>query len=148
MKLSTRGRYATRALLDLALHFGEGPVMVKDISRRQEISDRYLEQLLTPLKAAGLVRGIRGARGGFTLTRPPLEIRLIEIIQIMEGSTAPVECVDDAKFCSLSDLCVTRGVWAEMKRATDKVLESTTLQDLVERQMQTLKRVSNGKDSL
>lgn len=133
MKLSTKGQYATRAMLELALHFGDGPVQVKDISRRQEISDRYLEQLLTPLKAAGLVRVIRGAHGGFTLAKPPAGIRLIEIIQIMEGSTAPVDCVDDAQICSRSGLCVTRGVWAEIKNAIDKVLESTTLQDLLER---------------
>ena len=134
MKLSTKGRYAARAMLDLAQHFGQGPILVKDISRREEISERYLEQILTPLKIAGLVRVIRGARGGFTLARLPSEIRLIEIIQIMEGSTAPVECVDDAQICSRSDLCITREVWAEMKKAIDTVLESTTLQDLLERQ--------------
>ena len=137
MKLSTKGRYAARAMLDLALHFGEGPVMVKDISRREEISDRYLEQLLTPLKAAGLVRAIRGAHGGFTLAKPPSEIRLIEIIQIMEGSTAPVECVDDAQICSRSSFCVTRRVWAEIKKTTDTALESITLQDLLDRQKGT-----------
>jgi len=126
-------------MLDLALHFGQGPILVKDISRRQEISQRYLEQLLTPLKVAGLVRVVRGARGGFTLAKPPSEIRLLEIIQIMEGSTAPVECVDDAQLCSRSDFCVTREVWAEMKKATDTVLESITLQDLLERQKGTNK---------
>ena len=137
MKLSTKGRYAARAMLDLALHFGQGPVLVKDISRRQEFSDRYLEQILTPLKAAGLVRVIRGARGGFILAKPPSEIRLIEIIQIVEGSTAPVDCVDDAQICSRSDFCVTREVWADIKEAIDTVLESITLQDLLERQKVT-----------
>jgi len=137
MKLSTKGRYAARAMLDLAQHLGQGPILVKDISRREEISGRYLEQILTPLKIAGLVRVIRGARGGFTLARLPSEITLIEIIQIMEGSTAPVECVDDAQICSRSDLCITREVWAEMKKAIDTVLESITLQDLLERQKGT-----------
>jgi len=137
MKLSTKGQYATRAMLDLALHFGEGPIMVKDISRREEISERYLEQLLTPLKRAGLVRSIRGAHGGFTLAKPPSEISLIDIIHIMEGSTAPAECVDDAQICSRSGSCVTRGVWAEMKKATDTVLESVTLQDLLQRRQET-----------
>ncbi len=137
MKLSTKGQYATRAMLDLALHFGEGPILVKDISRREEISERYLEQLLTPLKLAGLIRSIRGAHGGFTLAKPPSEISLIEIIHIMEGSTAPVECVDDAQICSRSEFCVTREVWAEMKKATDTVLESVTLQDLLQRQKET-----------
>jgi Rrf2 family protein len=124
-------------MLDLAQHFGQGPILVKDISRREEISERYLEQILTPLKIAGLVRVIRGARGGFTLARLPSEIRLIEIIQTMEGSTAPVDCVDDAQICSRSDLCVTREVWTEIKEAIDTVLESTTLQDLLERQKGT-----------
>jgi len=134
MKLSTKGRYATRAMLDLALHSGKGPVLIKDISQREEISKRYLEQLFLPLKAAGLVRSIRGARGGFTLARPPSQIKLSEIIRVMEGSTSPAECIDDAGICSRTDSCVTREVWAEMKRALDKVLESTTLHDLVERQ--------------
>ena len=134
MKLSTKGRYATRAMLDLALHWGEGPILIRDISKRQEISELYLKQLLIPLKAAGLVRAVRGARGGFTLARPPAQIKLIEIVQATEGSTAPVDCVDDAAICSRSDLCVTRGVWAEIKEALDRVLRSTTLQNLVERQ--------------
>jgi len=134
MRLSTKGRYAARAMLDLAIHSDEGLVLIKDISQREEISKRYLEQLFLPLKAAGLVRAIRGAHGGFTLAKPPSQIKLIEIVQIMEGSTAPVECVDDAGICLRSELCVTREVWSEMKKATDKVLESTTLQDLVERQ--------------
>ena len=133
MKLTTKGRYATRAMLDLALHRDEGAVLVRDIARRQEVSEKYLKQLLAPLKAAGLVRTIRGARGGLTLAKPPSEIKLIEIVQVMEGSMASVECVDDAQICSRSDSCVTRQVWTEMKEATDKVLESTNLQDLVGR---------------
>jgi Rrf2 family protein len=132
MKLSTKGRYATRALLDLALHHGEGPIMIRDISRRQEVSDRYLEQILTPLKAAGLLRVARGSRGGFSLARPPSEIRLIDIIHVVEGSTAPVDCVDDAEICHRSPACPTREVWIDLKRAIDGVLESTTLQSLVD----------------
>ena len=133
MKLTTKGRYATRAMLDLALHRDEGAILVRDIARRQEVSEKYLKQLLAPLKAAGLVRTIRGARGGFTLAKPPSEIKLIEIVQVMEGSMAPSECVDDAQICSRSDSCVIRQVWTEIKEATDKVLESTNLQDLVVR---------------
>lgn len=134
MKLSTKGRYATRAMLDLALHFGEGPILVKDISNRQEVSDRYLEQILTPLKAGGLVRVVRGARGGFALAKPPSQIKLLEIIQLVEGSTAPVDCVDDLHICARSGNCVTREVWIELKQAIDNVLESMTLEDLVDRQ--------------
>ena len=134
MRLSTKAQYGTRAMLDLAIRSGEGPVLVKDIARRQGFSARYLEQLLLSLKAAGLVRATRGARGGFSLARSPSEINLSEIVQIMEGSIAPVECVDDAGVCSRADLCIIREVWGEMKRAMNGVLESITLQDLVERQ--------------
>ena len=133
MKLSTKGRYATRAMLDLALHLGEGPVLVKDIARRQDVSDRYLEQILIPLKTGGLVRVTRGARGGFTLAKPPSEIKLLEIIRLVEGPTTPVDCVNDSSTCARSNECVTRTVWVELKRAIDNVLGSTTLQDLVDR---------------
>lgn len=131
MKLSTKGRYAIRAMIDLALHASEEPVLIKDISEREEISKLYLKQLLIPLRVAGLVRTVRGANGGFILAKPPSQVKLIEIIRSVEGSTAPVGCVDDAGICRRSDMCVTRGVWVEMKEAIDKVLESITLQDLV-----------------
>ncbi|MBE0479384.1 MAG: Rrf2 family transcriptional regulator [Dehalococcoidia bacterium] len=134
MKVSTRGHYATRAMLDLAAHYGRGPVLIRDIADRQGVSSRYLEQLMMPLKAAGLVRVARGARGGFALARQPSEIRLLDIITVMEGSTAPVECVDDPGVCSQSDACLTRQVWTDMKAAADRVLRSTTLQDLLQRQ--------------
>jgi len=121
-------------MLDLALRYGEGPVLLKDIAKRQQISERYLEHVIVSLKVGGLLNSIRGARGGFTLAKPPSQIRLSEIIQIVEGSIAPVECVDDPKACSRADHCVTRDIWAEMKRAMTGVLESTTLADLVHRQ--------------
>lgn len=143
MKLSTKGRYSTKAMLDLALHFNEGPILIKDIARRRGISERYLVQLFIPLRVAGLVRSVRGARGGFTLAKSPPEIRLSEIIQAMEGSTAPVECVDQPWLCPQSGECVTWGVWVEMKKASDKVLESITLQHLVEQERE--KRNSAGK---
>ena len=134
MKLSTKGRYGMRAMLDLALQSGTEPVLIKDISKRQEVSDLYLQQLFNRLKTAGLVRSTRGPKGGFMLTKPPSQIRLADILQAMEGSTAPVECVDNATFCSRADSCVTRKVWAEIKKAMDGVLESTTLQDLVKQE--------------
>ncbi len=134
MKLSTRGQYGTRALLELALHHGKGPIPLKDIAQSQQISLQYLEHLITPLIAGGIVRSIRGARGGVSLARPPKEIRLSEVLQLLEGSIALVECVNDPKYCSRSDFCVTRDIWGELKKVMDGVLESTTLQDLVERQ--------------
>jgi Rrf2 family protein len=134
MKLSTRGQYGTRALLDLALHLGEEPVPLKDIARRQQISLPYLEHLITPLIAAEMVRSVRGARGGIWLAKPPQDIRLSEVIRILEGSIAPVECVSNPGTCPRSELCAARDVWSELEKAMDGVLESTTLQDLVERQ--------------
>ena len=136
MKLSTRGRYGVRALLDLALHQGEGLVLLKDIARRQEVSLPYLEHLISPLIAVGLVKSTRGARGGVLLLRSPSQIKLSEIIQPLEGSIAPVDCVNDPKLCHRSPSCVTRDIWVEMKMAMSQVLDSTTLQDLVERQRQ------------
>ncbi len=134
MKLSTRARYGTRALLELALRYKEGPVPLKDIARSQQVSVWYLEHLITPLIAAGIIRSTRGAKGGVWLAKPPEEIRLSEIIQLLEGSTAPVECVNNPETCSRSESCVTRDIWDELKKAIDGVLESTTLQDMVERQ--------------
>jgi len=99
MKLSTRGRYGLRALLDLALHQGDGLVPLKDIARRQEISLPYLEHLITPLIAAGLVKSTRRVRGGVMLLKAPSEIKLSEVIQILEGSIAPVECVNNPSLC-------------------------------------------------
>ena len=134
MKLSTRGRYGTMALLDLALHWGNEPVPLKEIAHRQNISLPYLEHLIAPLIGAGIVGSTRGARGGVQLVRSPGEVKLSEVIPLLEGSTAPVECLNNPESCSRYDLCVTRDVWAEMQKAMDSVLESTTLQDLVERQ--------------
>ena len=133
MKLSTRTQYGTRALLDLALHWRRGPVQLKDIALRQNISLHYLEHLIAPLKGAGIIRSTRGAHGGVQLAKHPREIKLSEVIQLLEGSITPVECVDNPERCPRSDLCATRDVWGEMKKAMDGVLESTTIQDLVER---------------
>ena len=134
MKLSTRGRYGTRALLELALHYGEGPVPLKDIARSQQISLQYLEHIITPLVAAGIIRSTPGARGGVWLARPPREVKLSDVIGLLEGSMAPVECVNNPEICDRSELCVTRDIWSELKKVMNGVLESTTLQDLVERQ--------------
>jgi len=134
MKLSTRGRYGTRALLDLALCQGKRPVLLKDIAQRQQISLQYLEHLMAPLIAGGIVRSTRGVGGGVWLARPAAEIRLSEVIQLLEGSTAPAECVTNPGICTRSESCVTRDIWDELKKAINGVLESTTLQDLVERQ--------------
>ncbi|MGQ9571957.1 MAG: RrF2 family transcriptional regulator [Dehalococcoidia bacterium] len=134
MKLSTRGRYGTRAMLDVALHGGEGPVHLKDIAGRQQVSKKYLEHLISRLEAAGLLRTIRGAGGGVSLARPPSEIKLSEIVQTLEGPIAPVECVDDPEWCSRSASCAARDVWMEMGELLRTFLESMTLEDLCRQQ--------------
>ena len=134
MKISTKGRYTMRAMLDLAVHYGEGPILLKDIAERQQISAGYLEHLILRLKAAGLVGSTRGAGGGFTLVKIPSQIRLIDVIAVSEGSIAPAECVLSPETCSRSPSCIARDVWLELKNAMDRVLESMTLEDLVERQ--------------
>lgn len=133
MKLSTRGRYGTRVLLDLALRDGEGLVQLKEIAGKVEITLPYLERIIGPLVAAGMLRSVRGARGGVCLAKPPGEIKLSEVINVLEGSIAPVDCISNPKACARSEYCVTRDVWNELKDAMNGVLESTTLQDLVER---------------
>jgi len=142
MKLSTKGRYGTRALLDVALHQDDSPVQLKVIAQRQQISLHYLEHIIAPLIAAGLLRSTRGAYGGISLGKPPQEIVLSEVIQVLEGSITPVECVDNPNVCSRADTCVTRDVWTDVKMAMAGVLESVTLQDLVERQKDKQKLAS------
>ena len=134
MKLSTRARYGVKALLDLAFHNGEGPILLKDVAQRQQISPMYLVHLINPLVVAGIIGSIRGAKGGIWLAKSPAAVKLSEVVQLLEGSIAPVECINNSECCSLSSTCAARDVWGELKKAMDGILESTTLQDLVERQ--------------
>ena len=134
MKLSTRGRYAVRGMLDLAQHYQDGLVLVKDVARRQGISERYLEHLFISLKTNGLVKSVRGAHGGFRLAKAPDKIKLIDIMRVSEGPLVLVECVGDAGVCPRSSQCAARDVWSELQSAMTDVLSSKTLQDLMERQ--------------
>jgi len=138
MKLSTRARYGTKALLELSLHWGKGPVLLKDIAQRQQIPLPYLEHLIRPLVKEGIIKSTRGTRGGVSLLRPPKEVILSEVIQLLEGSIAPVDCVDNPKLYPRSDRCVTHDIWADVKKAMDRVLESTTFEDLVKRQREKI----------
>lgn len=134
MRLSTRGRYGARLMLELALNYGNGRVLLKDIARRQEISEGYLEHLLPPLKAAGLVNSARGAHGGYMLAKTPSEITLREVVQVLEGSLSPAECVDTPSVCQRVRSCVTRDIWKELGEKISHTLESITLKDMVEMQ--------------
>jgi Rrf2 family cysteine metabolism transcriptional repressor len=129
MKLSTKGRYGMRVMLDLALR-PEGPVSVKEISRRQRISEVYLEQILTQLKVGGLVKSSAGPKGGFMLSREPDETSLKDILEATEGANSLVDCVKDASACPRSDACLTRRLWTAISKAMDQVL-SASLQDLI-----------------
>ncbi|HUT65469.1 MAG TPA: Rrf2 family transcriptional regulator [Spirochaetota bacterium] len=134
VRLSTRGRYSARIMLELALRFGNGPVLLKEIAKTQGISVGYLEHIMPPLKAAGLVRSSRGAHGGYTLARQPSEITLGEVVRVVEGSMSLVECVVAPKICSRSDLCVTRDVWGRVSEKIAEVLNAITLEEMVDRQ--------------
>ena len=134
MKLSTRARYGMRALMDLTLHSTGQPVQLKDIAERQKISLSYLEHLVIPLISAGIVKSVRGAHGGIMLAKPPEDVRLKQILEVLEGPLAPVDCLRDAHSCPRSGLCATQDVWDEMRTAMEKILEAKTLRDLANNQ--------------
>ena len=133
MKISTKGRYALRLMLDIALRDGEEPVSLRDVAERQEISNKYLEQIVTQLSRAGLVRSVRGMGGGYLLKRPPEEFTVGEILRAVEGSLAPVSCAEDPGCCCRADRCVTQEVWEQIQAAVNGVVDHITLQDLVKR---------------
>ena len=132
MKLSTKGRYGARAAFELAKHYGEGPIMVRQIAKRQEISVRYLEQILNSLRTADLVKSTRGARGGYELARQPEDISIGEIVRNLEGPFDIVSCTGDVECGSIAE-CVTCDIWTEVKKAIEGVLNNISLADLVEK---------------
>ncbi len=134
MKLSTRTRYGTRALLELAIRKEDTPVFLKDIAREQGISLAYLEQLMAPLVGGGIVRSTKGPKGGISLARKPEDINMAEITELLEGSLGPGECVAHPETCDRSDTCVTHDVWNELGDGMNTYLKSITLKDLAQRQ--------------
>ncbi len=134
MKLSTKGRYGVKAMLDLAIHSSEGLISLKSIAERQSLSENYLEQLFALLKKNGLVKSVRGAQGGYILGKDPGEISVGEVLRALEGSLAPVECVmeNDAPQCDESDYCVTRMIWERMRDKINEAVDSITLDKLIE----------------
>ena len=133
MKLSTRSRYGTRLMLELAQHYREGPVHLGDIAKRQDVSVKYLEQIIIPLKKAHYIESVRGPKGGHILTKPPEEITVGEIVALLEASSGLVECTKDTTVCERADTCPTRLLWKEAYEAMFDRLEAVTLADLVER---------------
>ncbi|HHO76505.1 MAG TPA: RrF2 family transcriptional regulator [Deltaproteobacteria bacterium] len=142
MKLSTRGRYSVRIMLDLAIHDDAGPVFLKDIALRQQISQKYLWQLINPLKTTGLIKSVRGSNGGYSLARTASQITLKDIIQVGEGSLSLVDCVDDAGECGRSELCVYRDVWMEATKKMLETFEALSLEDMVKRHWQKFSGIS------
>jgi Rrf2 family protein len=144
VRLNTQTRYAARAMIDLAEHYHKGSLALKEISIRQEVSARYMENLMGPLRSAGLVRTERGNKGGYILTRDPSDINLAEIVSRLEGTIAPVPCVENPRLCHREPRCATRRIWCKLHEAVEKVLRETTLEDLVMMQ-QELASADNGQ---
>ncbi len=133
MKLSTRSRYGTRLMLDMAQHYHDGPIHLSDVAKRQDVSVKYLEQILIPLKKAGYIESLRGPKGGHILARPPEEITVKEIVAVLEETTSLVECCDDSAVCQRANICPTRPLWKEASDAMFDKLQAITLADLVEK---------------
>ena len=134
MKISTKGRYALRLMVDIAQYGSSGPVSLRDAAQRQQLSEKYLEQIVTPLARAGLLRSVRGAGGGYLLTRRPEEYSVGDILRPLEGDLAPVECATDQNFCERCCDCVTVELWQDIHRAVSAVVEGNTLASLLDRQ--------------
>lgn len=134
MKMSTKGRYGLRVMMELAAHYGEGPQLVEPIAKRQDISGKYIHVLVTGLRTAGLIRSVRGPAGGYELTREPARITALDVIQALEGPTTPVDCVPNPGACLRAQRCATRDVWCDVSAAIDSVLGRLTLEQLAANQ--------------
>ena len=133
MKLSTRSRYGVRLLLELALNYDKGALQLSHVARSQEISEKYLGQLVIQLKSAGLITSERGKNGGYHLSRAPKDLTLREIVEKLEGDLSLVDCTEDKSVCNRLDCCVTRDVWCDLSKKISDTLEGITLQDLVDK---------------
>lgn len=145
MRLSTRILYGVQFMLDLAIHHNEPPIALRDICEREAIPEKYLWNLITPLKAAGLVRSVRGSQGGYTIVKSPSEITLNDIVNILEGPLCLVESIDEPSSSSTLSTCVTRDIWIEASDRLQQYLESITLDDMVRRRKA---RVYNSRSAL
>lgn len=133
MKISTKGRYALRLMIDIAMHSAAEPVRIKDIAKRQDVSEKYLEQIIAVLNRAGYVRSIRGPKGGYLLTKQPAEYTAGMILRLTEGSLAPVSCLEfEENDCPRQEQCATLELWKRLDQAIKDVVDSVTLEDLVE----------------
>lgn len=136
MKLSTRTRYGIRAILELAENYGSGPLQLRIIARDQKVSVKYLEQLMAMLKAAGIVRSVRGSKGGYILAKSPEKIKVSDCFECLEGSVITTECVEDESYCERTNECIARQLWTEVQNSVMGLLQSMTLQSLVDKAKQ------------
>jgi Rrf2 family transcriptional regulator, cysteine metabolism repressor len=143
MKISTKGRYGLRVMVELADHFGDGPMAVEEIARNQDISGKYIHVLVTGLRSAGLVRTVRGPNGGYELAKKPSTITAHDVVAALEGRSAPVECVVDASSCPRAEGCAARDLWCEIASAVDGVLSAVTLDHLLAKQRAKQKQPLN-----
>lgn len=135
MKLSTRGRYGLKAMFQLAQHYGEGPIPLNSIANEQDLSENYLEQLVSTLRKAGLLNSVRGAQGGYMLAKPPKDITVGSVLRVLEGDIAPADCViDDTSGCEKEEGCVTKLVWMRIRDSINNVIDSISLQDMLDEQ--------------
>jgi Rrf2 family protein len=145
MKISTQGRYGLRAMVDLAKNDKGGPIPIRKIAERQEISEKYLEQLFAKLRKEGLIESVRGAYGGYKLNNMPADITVGDIIRTLEGSIAPVECVEgDGEECNLIHKCVAQEVWNQVYEKVNEVIDSITLKQLQERAVELERNENQG----
>ena len=140
IRITTRGEYSTRLMMELALNYGKDATLLKDICKNQSISNKYLSQLIFPLKIAGLVKSIRGPHGGYCLSKPPEKIRLLEILEATEGSLYLAECIKNPDTCCRSKDCVVRLIWEEASKAYMEIFSSITLKDMLYRKLNGKKR--------
>jgi Rrf2 family protein len=146
MLVSTKGRYGLRVLIDIALHQGSGVVALRDIAKRQAISQKYLWQIINPLKAAGLLRAARGASGGYALSRDPAEISVRDLVAVLEGDVSVVGCVTAPETCERSVGCTAREAWQEIETKLNAAMRSITLKALVARQREKESRATASYD--
>lgn len=133
MKISTKGRYALRIMIDLGMNRNQGPIRVKDIASRQDISEKYLEQIIALFNKAEYVKSVRGAQGGYLLTKEPCEYTIGMILRLAEGSIAPAACVEVTEsMCERKGKCVSAKLWQKVNDAVNQVVDNTTLQDLLD----------------
>lgn len=140
MRVSTKGRYGLRILLDVAVYQAKGPVALRDISKRQAISQKYMWQVVNPLKVSGILRATRGAHGGYVLARPPSAISMRDVVDVLEGEVSVAACVQQPQTCCRGGDCTAREAWSQVERKLNEALESITLQDLIEREQERLRR--------